>query len=383
MPFLFETVRRIECGPGAAKKLGALARELSCRRILVVTDSGIKASSLLDTPLRMLAEEMEHVSVFSEVLADPPEEVIKAAVSRARNERIDGIVGFGGGSSLDTAKLVSLLSQSPQELESIYGIGLAKGARLPLILVPTTAGTGSEATPIAIVTTPTKEKKGVVAPQLLPDLALLDPELTLTIPPNVTAATGIDAMVHAIEAHSTKHLKNPLSDALAIQALRLLHGNLRRVLADGRDVVGREEMLKGALMAGMAFANAPCAAVHALAYPLGAHYHLPHGLCNAIMLPHVLDFNIAGYPGLYAELGEAILPQRAGRTQEDASLVFVNEMRRLVSDAGLPLRLSEVGVPKSALPKLAKDAMKIDRLLRNNPREVTHKDALDLYTQAL
>lgn len=382
MPLVFETVRRIECGPGAVGELGNLVRGLACQRILIVTDPGIQVSGLLEAPQRALAAEVEHVSVFSQVQADPPEAVVLAAVSRARDEGIDGIVGIGGGSSLDTAKLVSLLARSPQHLEDIYGIGLAKGPRLPLILVPTTAGTGSEATPISIVTTPSKEKKGIVAPQLLPDIALLDPELTLSVPPNVTAATGIDAMVHAIEAHTTRHLKNPLSDALALGALRLLHGNLSRVLADGRDVAGREAMLRGSLMAGMAFANAPCAAVHALAYPLGAHYRLPHGLCNAIMLPHVLAYNIEGNPSLYAELGTSILPSLPTRTPEQTSLAFVKEMARLTADSGLPTSLQNVGVAESDLQMLAKDAMKIERLLRNNPREVSYPDALRIYSEA-
>lgn len=255
MSLVFETVRRIQCVSGAVSELGNLARGLSCRRILIVTDPGILASGLLDAPHTALAAQMEHVSVFSQVKADPPEHVVLEAVARAGDEGIDGIVGIGGGSSLDTAKLVALLSKSPQRLDDVYGIGLAKGPRLPLILVPTTAGTGSEATPISIVTTPSKEKKGFVSPWLLPDIALLDPELTLSVPPGVTAATGIDAMVHAIEAYTNKHHKNALSDALAIGALQLLHGNLGRVLADGSDIAGREAMLKGSLMAGMAFVS--------------------------------------------------------------------------------------------------------------------------------
>ena len=381
MSLKFDAVRRIVSRPGAARDLGALARELSCRRILVVTDPGLRKSGLLDGPLRALGQEMDHVSVFSDVQADPPEAVVLAAVRQATTEGIDGVIGLGGGSSLDTAKLAALLSRSAQDLDTIYGIGLARGPRHPLILVPTTAGTGSEVTPIAIVTTPSTEKKGVVAPQLLPDLAVLDAELTLSVPHAVTAATGIDAMVHAIEAYGSRHLKNPLSDALAVRALRLLHGHLRRVLADGRDLPAREAMLEGSLMAGMAFANAPVGAVHALAYPLGAHFHLPHGLCNALMLPHVLAFNQEVRPDLYAELAEEILPGVDGSPREKA-LAFVDEMSRLCADAGLPRSLREVNVPESALPRLAEDALKVERLLRNNPREVSLANAQRLYTQA-
>jgi len=381
MSFQFESVRRIVSRPGAVRDLGGLAREMSCRRVLLVTDRGVEKSGLLLNALDSLRREMEHVSVFSGVQPDPPEAVVLAAAAQAREERIDGVVGIGGGSSLDTAKLAALLARSPQSLDAIYGIGLARGGRLPLILVPTTAGTGSEATPIAIVTTPATEKKGVVAPQLLADIALLDAELTLSVPPPVTAATGLDAMVHAIEAYTSKHLKNPLSDSLALRALRLLHGNLRRVLADGRDLAAREAMLEGSLMAGMAFANSPVGAVHVLAYPLGAHFHLPHGLCNALMLPHVLAFNVEARPDLYAELADEILPASGG-TERERALAFVEEIARLSADSGLPRDLREANVPESALPRLAEDAMKIERLLRNNPRALNFDDALRLYVEA-
>lgn len=209
--------------------------------------------------------------------------MVLAAVAALRGAAVDAVLGLGGGSALDTAKLVAYLLRSPAPLESLYGIGLARGPRLPLVPAPTTPGTGSEVTPIAIVTTAGDEKKGVVSRRLLPDVALLDPALTLGLPQAVTAATGIDAMVHAIEAFTSRPLKNPLSDVLAKQALALLAANLPRVLRDGQDKAARGAMLLGSCLAGMAFANAPVAAVHALAYPQGGRYHLPHGLSNALM----------------------------------------------------------------------------------------------------
>jgi alcohol dehydrogenase class IV len=382
MSFLFETVRRIECRPGAIMNLARVLHGFSCRRLLIVTDPGIERSGLIEAPRKALAGELDSLVIFSKVQADPPEQMVLEAVDLARREAVDAVVGIGGGSSLDTAKLVALLARSPQKLDDIYGIGLAKGPRLPLVLAPTTAGTGSEVTPIAIVTTPSEEKKGVVAPQLLPDVALLDPDLTLSLPREVTAATGIDAMVHAIEAFTSRHLKNPMSDALAIQALRLLHANLPKVLADGSNRAARQAMLEGSLMAGMAFANSPTGAVHALAYPLGARFHLPHGVCNALMLPHVLAFNNEGNPELYAPLAEAILPELNGQSQSELSQAFVLEMQRLGAGAGLPVRLRDANVPESALAPMAADAIKIERLLRNNPRVVTLDDALNLYQQA-
>ena len=192
---------------------------------------------------------------------------------------------------MDVAKLVAFLCRSDQRLDEIYGIGFCQGERLPLIQVPTTAGTGSEVTPISILTTGAAEKKGVVSPQLLPDWAVLDAELTTGLPRHITAATGIDAMVHAIEAFTGVHKKNPLSDALAKEALLHLGRNMRQACTHGDDLEARQAMLYGSCLAGMAFANSPVAAVHALAYPIGGHFHVPHGLSNSLMLSHVMRFN--------------------------------------------------------------------------------------------
>src|SRR5690606_8457932 len=244
------------------------------------------------------------VAVYDQVIADPPENIVMAAVEQAKASDADLVIGFGGGSSMDVAKLVALLAHPgcAQSLQDIYGVGNAKGQRLPLIQVPTTAGTGSEVTPIAIITTGETTKMGVVSPLLLPDLALLGADLTLGLPPAVAAATGIDAMVHAIEAYTSALKKNPMSDLLAREALRLLAANLPIVVEDGRNRAARQAMLLGACLAGQAFANAPVAAVHALAYPLGGNFHIPHGLSNALVLPQVLRFNVSAAASHYAEL---------------------------------------------------------------------------------
>ncbi|MFZ2289489.1 MAG: iron-containing alcohol dehydrogenase, partial [Halopseudomonas yangmingensis] len=288
-PFLFATTAQSLCEAGSAVRLGALCRERGARRVLIVTDPGITRLGMLDAVLPGFAEAGVAVEVFDQVVADPPEAVVLAAVAQARVLQADLLVGFGGGSSMDVAKLVALLAhpQCNQQLADIYGVGNAKGQRLPLIQVPTTAGTGSEVTQISIITTGETTKTGVVSPLLLPDLALLDADLTLGLPPAVTAATGIDAMVHAIEAYTSKLRKNPLSDMLAREALRLLAANLDEAVHNGSNREARQAMLLGALLAGQAFANAPVAAVHALAYPLGGHFHIPHGLSNALVLPAV------------------------------------------------------------------------------------------------
>ena len=374
--FTFETTPRILSEAGGSRRLGALARDLGMRRALVVTDAGLVAAGLLGAVEASFAEAGVALTLFTEVLADPPEAMIDAAVAFARESGADGVIGLGGGSSMDTAKLVALLAGRAQALPDVYGIGLARGPRLPLIQVPTTAGTGSEVTPISIVTTPSHEKKGVVSPLLLPDIALLDGALTLGLPARVTAMTGIDAMVHAIEAYTTRLKKNPISDALALAAMRLLWGNLRRVIADGSDVAARSAMLEGSMLAGMAFANAPVGAVHALAYPIGGHFHVPHGLSNALVLAPVMAFNLPAADALYGEIAAAILPGKSRGAD------LVEAMTRLVADMPMEQRLRDVGITESDLDMLADDAMKVQRLLINNPRDVARADALTLYRAA-
>ncbi|HVR49781.1 MAG TPA: iron-containing alcohol dehydrogenase, partial [Pseudorhodoferax sp.] len=224
-------------------------------------------------------------------------------------------------------------------------------------------------------------KSGIVARQLYADMAILDAELTLGLPRAVTAATGIDAMVHAIEAFTSKRLKNPLSDGLAIQALQLLCAHLPEVCRNGRNSQARQAMLLGALLAGQAFANAPVAAVHALAYPLGGRFHLPHGLTNALVLPHVLRFNAEAGAAHYAQLAEALVPGCQGSAQ-DRTQAFIAHLEALIAQTELPMRLRDHGVTEASLPQLAADAMLQTRLLQNNPRELTEADALAIYRQA-
>lgn len=380
--FTFETTPKIICEQGAAKRLGEIARGLGMSQVFLVTDIGLMKAGLIDGALTSLSEAGVKVTVFSDVLADPPEVSVQAAVKAAALVHADGVIGFGGGSSLDTAKLVALLAKTSQELTAIYGIGLARGPRLPLIQVPTTAGTGSEVTPIAILTTPSHEKKGVVSPLLYPDVAVLDSLLTLGLPPAITAMTGVDAMVHAIEAFTSRSKKNALSDALAIKALQLLYANLPEAVSDGKDAQVRENMLLGSLLAGMAFANAPVGAVHALAYPLGGHYQLPHGLTNSLVLLPVLKFNLPAAESLYAELGRAILPELNSVSDALAASNFIEAIAAHVITMPYAQRLREVGVKEHELEMLARDAMNVQRLLINNPRDVQFTDALSLYQSA-
>lgn len=381
--FSFETTPRVICADGESERLGALLREFGSSRPLVVTDRGIVSAGLLEPMLASLRAAGLEVTVFDDVVADPPTSCVEAAVTLALASQIDGVIGFGGGSSLDVAKLVALLSRSEQSLSAIYGVGLAVGPRWPLIQVPTTAGTGSEVTPIAIITTPSGEKQGVVSRLLYPNVAVLDATLTLGLPARVTAMTGIDAMVHAIEAYTSRHAKNVLSDTLVMRALRLLSDHIGTAIEDGTDLTARRAMLQGSMLAGMAFANAPVGAVHALAYPLGGQFHVPHGLSNALVLLPVLEFNLSEAEPLYRELSDAVRAGERTWHRSASGRAFVDAMATIVGELGLERTLGEVGIIEADLPSLATDAMKVQRLLVNNPRDVSYDQALALYREAL
>src|SRR3954462_9692696 len=381
--FTFQAPPNILFEAGASKKLAELVGGYGAKRVLLVTDKGVRNAGLTKNAEAGLVAGGCELTVFDDVEADPPSHVIERAVALCRDKEIELVASIGGGSALDTAKLVAYLAKTADRLDDIYGVGLAKGERLPLLLAPTTAGTGSEVTPIAIVTTPTTEKKGVVSPRLLPDWAILDPELTLGLPPPVTAATGIDAMVHAIEAYTSRHKKNPISDQLARQALALLSANIREACQNGANRQARGAMLLGSMLAGMAFANAPVAAVHALAYPIGAIFHVPHGLSNALVLMGVLRFNLPEAQALYAELAPILDPGRQSLPVSERAQAFVDALASICRDCGVPASLAEVGVSEADLPRLAEDAMKQTRLLVNNPREVTYRDAYAIYSEAL
>lgn len=372
----FSTTARILLSEGAALRLAPIVSDHGGSSVFVVTDAGLVRAGIIEPILASLREAGLVVSVFDQVVADPPVQVVLDAVAAGQGAGADLVLGIGGGSALDTAKLVAYLLKTPCPLESIYGVNNAKGQRLPMILVPTTAGTGSEVTPIAIVTTEAGDKQGIVSARLIPDVAVLDPLTTVSMPPAATAATGIDAMVHALEAYTSKIKKNALSDMLAKEALRLLLLNFPVVMQNPSDLLARGQMQLGSCLAGMAFANAPVGAVHALAYPIGVRLHAPHGLSNALMLLPVLQFNMRVAATLYDELAVAL-----GLEQGDAAGLF-KALTQLLASSGLPSRLRDIGAVETDIPLLAADAMRQTRLLVNNPVEVTLDDAMALYRAA-
>ena len=381
-PFVFNSTRSILAEVGALQKISEVCIDLGMQKPLIVTDQGIVRVGLMDKLESALKAGGLDYSFFAEVIADPPESVVYEALRVLKANGNDGVIGFGGGSSMDTAKLIALMATTGARLEDIYGVDVAKGSRLPLVLVPTTAGTGSEVTAVAIVTTGETTKAGVVSKLLYPDVALLDAELTVGLPPHITAATGVDAMVHAIEAYTSARLKNAYADMLSREALRLLGANILTATHQGHDLEARQAMILGACMAGQSFANSPVAAVHALAYPLGGHFHIPHGLSNSLVLPHVMRFNMTEAAELYAELAPIIMQRPVAGTAESITNELITYIESLISDLGLPDKLSAVDVPEEALPMLATDSMQQQRLLINNPREVGESDALAIYQAA-
>ena len=383
--FQFNTTPGLRYGSGQAKDSCKEISNKLGQSILFITDKGLMSLGLTDQTLKEL-KKISSVEIFDDVEADPSKKTLLKAIEVGKKIKATGVIGFGGGSSMDVAKLTALILGSGENLEEAWGVANAKGPRLPLVLIPTTAGTGSEVTPVSIITVGEEEKKGVSSSIILPDLAILDPDLTLGLPAGTTAATGIDAMVHAIEAYaSSSKNNNPISKMLSIEALKLLGGSIEKAVFEGSNVEARGNMLIGAMLAGKAFANSPVAAVHALAYPIGGTFHVSHGLSNSLVLPYVLRFNSVDSKASkdYAELAPYVFPDiDTNRGAQSVCAEFIDKLESLSKKLGLPQKLREVDIPKNACEKMAKDAMKQTRLLVNNPREVTEKDALNIYHSA-
>ncbi len=384
--FTFNTTSGIRFGSGTSVSSSQEISKILGSNILFITDKDLMSLKLTEPTLNQLKKFSSKVEIFEDVEADPSLKTLLKSIEIGKKMNATGVIGFGGGSSMDVAKLTSLILGSNENIEEAWGVSNAKGPRLPLVLVPTTAGTGSEVTPISIITVGEEEKKGVSSPIILPDVAILDPDLTLGLPAHTTAATGIDAMVHAIEGYASANKNNnPISKMLSVEALKLLGGSIEKAVFDGSNLEARGNMLIGAMLAGKSFANSPVAAVHALAYPIGGTFHVSHGLSNSLVLPYVLRFNSADNKATkdYAELAPFVFPDiNTNQGSQAVCSEFIDRMESLSKKLGLPQKLREVNIPKEACEKMAKDAMKQTRLLVNNPREVTEKDALNIYESA-
>ena len=370
---------RIVFGNGCAVSCVDLLVQRGVRNVFLVSSTPVlpQISFLLEA-LRQAGCE---VSQGPPVDQEPTRAMFAEILDRARAQRAEAVLGIGGGSALDVAKLVAALARGRQKVEEVLGINLLHDRELFLVCLPTTAGTGSEVSPNAILLDEGDHlKKGVVSPHLVPDAAVVDPLLTISVPAGVTAATGLDALTHCIEAYANK-FAHPIIDGFALEGMRLISGHLLRAVRNGKDEEARAKLSLGSLYGGLCLGPVNTAAVHALAYPLGGQFHVAHGVSNAVLLPHVLRFNLPQAPERYAEVAVALGVARNGAASVTAER-GLEMLARLSRDCGVPQRLSELGVPRSAIPAMAKGAMKVTRLLKNNVRTVTEEDAVRIYEES-
>ena len=379
----FSTTGRIVMGPGSIQGLAGEIKRLKGTKVLIVTDPGLVSTGIVGRVEGLLSEAGIPFSVFDQVEPDPRFEIAADALALIRAEKADVVIGLGGGSSIDIAKVAAILATNTDPITAYFGIDLVPNPGLKTVLIPTTAGTGSEVTPIAILSDHhDKLKKGIVSPYLLPACALLDPELTVGLPPAVTAATGMDALIHAIEAYTSKNATS-ITDMLAVKAMELIFDNLRIACANGENLEARTKMIEGSLLAGMAFANAGVTAVHAFAYPIGSEFHIPHGVANTIMIVPVMEFNLMGNLPKFADIADIFGQNTEGLSERQAAQLSVEAVRELAEDLDVPSRLSVYGVKEEDIPGLAKGVMKVTRLLANNPRVLSLKDAEMIYRKVL
>jgi alcohol dehydrogenase len=381
-PLRFQMSRQLCFGDGVLTQLAEAVRQLGGRRVLLVTDPGLMAAGIATRVEQQLQAGGLDYRIFDGVEPDPHLEIVEACHAELRAAGADLLIGLGGGSAIDIAKVVAVLATNSGSVQDLIGIDQVAHAGLPLIAMPTTAGTGSEVTPIAVLSDKSAQlKKGIVSEHLYPSLALVDPELTHSLPPAITAATGVDALTHAIEAYTNKYAQ-PFVDTFALQAVRLIGRWLRPAVARGADQSARYHMALGSLYGGMCLGSVNTAAVHALAYPLGGTYNVPHGVANALLLPYVMRFNLIADYDKFGKLAVALGERIDGLSGCQAAEAAVTAVQRLCRDIGIVSRLRELDIPESAIPSMAEAAMQVTRLLRNNPRAVRQVDAEAIYRAA-
>lgn len=378
----FRTAGTLITGPGSIAEVGEQAKKLEATKVIIVTDKIIRETGLLSKVTEPLAAAGLEADIIDDVVPEPPFENLEQLAAQIEGKGYNLLVGVGGGSTLDITKVLSIMLTNKEDVRDFVGIDKVKNPGISTILVPTTAGTGSEVTYNAIFTdTRDKVKKGIVSPYLLPSVAIVDAELTLTVPPAVTAATGMDALVHAVESY-TAIRAGELTDGIALQAIKLISRSIRKAVYNGKDLKAREDMAMGSLLAGISLGNAGVGAVHALAYPLGGKFKVPHGVANSLLLPYVMKYNVVADLEKFAEVAEALGENIEGLSLREAADRAVTALAQLSQDVGIPSSLKEVGVIASDIPALAEEASKVDRLLNNNPRWLTVKEIQKIYEEA-
>lgn len=367
---------RLVVGDGCSNGCGEYLADRGLKRAFVVTSTSVE--STLTPFIKVLGDNGVSVTRAPRIDREPTIDLFETVLAAAREGAVDCVVGVGGGSAIDVAKLVAALVGGDQSVRDVFGINVLHRRGLPLVCLPTTAGTGAEVSPNAILLDEADElKKGVVSPHLVPDAAFVDPVLTLTVPPAVTAATGLDALTHCIEAYTNKYA-HPVVDLFALEGIRLISANLASAVRDGSDLNARGKLALGSLYGGLCLGPVNTAAVHALAYPLGGRFHVAHGVSNAVLLPHVCRFNLTAAPQRYADVAEA-LGVRPDRSAKDLAREGAEALARLSRECEIPQTLADLGVPRDAIPAMAKSAMQVTRLLRNNPRPLEEEDAIAIY----
>jgi alcohol dehydrogenase len=378
--YSFNLNTKIEFGLGSINKITEIAKDYGSKKVLFITDKGVMNAGIINKIIEKIENKFFEIFIYDNVESDPSTETINKIYEKVKSDNIDLLIAVGGGSSIDASKGVSVLSNNQGRLIDYAGVDKVENKGIPLIAVPTTSGTGSEVTKFAVLSNLEENKKFTITSDLIsPDIAILDPELTLTLPPSITASTGLDALTHAVEAY-TSNISEPISDALALESIKLIFRYLPRAVNNGKDLQARLKIMQAELLAGMAFNNAFLGLCHAIASPLGAHYHIPHGVANAVMLPYVMKFNYVASAEKFSKIAEAYGNKNTGNLYEDA-YKSVELTKKLIEYCGMPNKLSDLNVEKESLEKISKDSL-LSVQLKFNCRVATERQILDLLKEA-
>ena len=380
--FSFTGAKKIVFGRGAFQKLPEHIGEFSASRPLIIMDKQLAATGLKERVADLLKGGGLKGEIFARVDPEPKISLADEGAKLAQKAKCDLVVGIGGGSAMDVAKAIAVVVGNKGKAVDYLGLNKVPGPGLPKIMIPTTAGTGSEVTFTSVFVRPElKKKEGMNSPFLYPDLALLDPFLTVSLPPGPTASTGIDALCHAIESYTSINA-SPLSELISLEAIALISENLRTAVHDGTNIAAREKMLLGSLYAGLGLANAGVTAVHSLSYPLGGKFGIPHGLANTVLLPHVMNYNLPAAQEKFADIAAAMGEVVENIPLREAAGLAVEAVSILIADCGVQTSLEDLGIKEEDFEELAKIALTVARPLANNPRPVTLEDAVAIYEDA-
>ena len=374
---------RVNAGPGSIDSLKEVVADFNAKNILIISDKGVAGAGLISRPQALLEETGASVSIIDDTPPEPSVEQVESILAAAQGTAWDLVIGIGGGSAMDVAKIVAVMLNNDVKLRDLLNKAPIPRRGIPTVMVPTTAGTGSEATPNSIILVPEDELKvGIVSPKLMPDCVILDPQMTLGLPPAITASTGMDALCHAIECYTSKK-GNPFSEMIALKAIRLISRSIREAFKNGKNLDARHDMLLGAFYGGMCIATSSTTAVHALAYPLGGKYRIAHGISNAILLPYVMQFNAVGNEAKFRDIAEAMGIDIARLSDAEATQAFIAALFAFNHDLEIPANLKRWNITEADLETLVEGAAKVTRLLDNNPRPMGKDDIRAVYLKLL